>query len=171
MQGSETLSSQEGIAHPVLFSPSGLDSLEHSQEISLVLPSSSVMGQRNVSSPIQTLTSVERREQGGWDKLLLGRKSWQDQGFCQSCLPLLFRLSLSRNNVYIVRVHYCQHYFMCAFSCRRCSSFFLRENISILGCYFHDTALCRVLPEIHYLREKISMSFTATEKMHCCFSS
>lgn len=113
----------------------------------------------------------KKKETGSWDNLLLGTKSWRHQGFCQGCLPLLFRLSLSRNNVYIARVHYCQLYFLCAFSCRKWPSFLLRENISILGCYFHDTALCRVLPEIFCLREKIGMSFTATEKMHCCFST
>lgn len=113
----------------------------------------------------------KKKKIGSWEKLLWGTKSWRHQGFCQGGLPLLFRLSLSRNNVYIVRVHYCKHYFLCAFSFRKWSSFLPRENISILGCYFHDTALCRVLPEIHYLREKISMFFTSTEKMHCYFST
>jgi len=26
--------------------------------------------------------------------------------------------------------------------------FFLRENIGILGCYFHDTSYCRVFSEV-----------------------
>lgn len=127
-------------------------------------------GSEECVSSNPNLNHCGKKKTGSWDKLLLGTKSWRHQGFCQGYLPLLFRLSLSRNNVYIVRVHYCQHYFLHAFSCRKLPSFFLRENTSILG-YFHDTALCKVLPEIHYLRAKISMSFTATKKMHCYFST
>lgn len=112
--------------HP-LSSPCGLDCLEHSQGASLVLPSSSfIVGQRNLSSLTQTLTTAKKKME--LEQTSPGHKVLKASRLLHHCLPLLFRLSLSRNNIYIVRVHYCQHYFLCAFSCRKWQSFFLKRK-------------------------------------------